>query len=1714
MTILLLLLVALILFIRSPWGQDIIVNKATAYVSGKTGTEVSIDRLFVTFQGNVYLEGLYLEDMEADTLLYSKDLEVGFGLVKFLRTGEIAITKLDWEGLRANVHRDEGEEEFNYQFIIDAFVSPQDSTSASVDEPEVQPTEESSEPLKISIAPVKLKDFEVKYIDREAGMEAFLSFKEFLIDVPHLDLEKFEFDINEVSLVNSKVSYIQSKPTEEKEEEQASESIPLLIALKKLKIEEVSLLYDDQVNEQKASVKLGLLEVSMPEFDLEGQKVILNSLDLKKSNIAYQDFSLQTSTDAQVAVQQETPSSFEWPDWLVEVGYIDLENINLIYKTKDVAPRQGFFNPESMEFQDLNLNVSNIALADNAAKLKLRDFNFQEAGGFALEQFAVAIKLDDTSLEIDELAINTSRSELRASVDMSYASIDQLIEQPELVNMDLKLNRLRADVRDAFFFQPELSRDEMIRKISTQPILAKANVRGNMAALRVNDFQTSWSDAKVSAKGSLRNVLDTDQLYFDFPTVNLQASGATIGKFLSETQRESYQLPEMVKIEARAKGKVEDLLSEIKLESDLGNLALLAKYKDAGSMAFDVEVKVDEFQIGNLLKNPMLDTLTFSLEAVGEGSDLSNLNATLTSNFERLRLNGNDYSGLELSGELVDGNGDIKMGLDSEDLKFELLTKLALDTVNYNVDLKLDLQGADLYALGFTPQDTRAKLLFEAQFDGNEKAFDLKTRMSDALVVFDQRTYPLGEFDIDAKIREDETNVNIKSLMLNGEMKANASPDLLVESLTHYLRTYIDTKDTLEVLMAEDVKMKIDFTINQAPILNQVLLPALEKLDTAKLKIDFDLQAALLTTRLDFPYLKYGGIELDSLGLRINADEEDLDLAFGFLKLNTGPLDMDRTYFTGELDNSRLYFDFNSFDGDERMVHVASDIGLFGDTLSIHISPAELMLNKREWNIPESNEILFATNFMHFENFEFTRNNQSLSIRDDVEDVAQEHVALEFSEFRLETFTSLLNPDELIAGGLLNGKLIVENPFGAIGFLAELKIQDLKALNVPMGNLSLDAEAENLGEYKLKLALKDGGIDLDLGGSFVADEAGANFDLDLDINKIEMGLVADLSGGELRDATGNLTGSVNASGSTTAPEYDGDLIFNDASFIVSQLNAKYTLSNEKLSVDNQGLKLNKFTIRDADNQSFVIDGSILTDDLTNPSFDLKLLAKSFRAVSSTRDDNDLFFGTAIIDADVTIRGDMNLPRVTAELKIKDGTDFNVIIPESQLDVVQRDGTVIFVNRQDPFDILTRQTDESINAFTGYDIRAVLKVDPNAVFKVIVDERSGDNLSVSGQADLNMEINPNGRITLSGTYELTKGHYEMSLYNLVNRRFEIAEGSTISWNGDPMDANLNISAIYNVRTASSELMASQLSSTSSDARVQYQQELPFMVFLNVNGELLRPEISFRLDMPEDQRGALGGNVYSRVLQVNDQEDELNKQVFSLLVLNRFFPSQGSDGSGGGTSAIARSSVSQVLSGQLNALSSNIFGNSGLELDFDLDSFTDFQSGTGQDRTQLNVNARKRFFDDRLIVQVGSQMDIEGSSQNPDQANAVLGNVSLEYMLTENGRYRVRAFRKNQFESIIDGQLIVTGFGLIFNREFNEFFELWKGVDASENGTNPIDSIERKEEEEKQEKKKKENGEAEKKEEEEKEGVENEEKEKNEETSNQSNSETLKKEENED
>ncbi|KEO74543.1 translocation/assembly module TamB domain-containing protein [Anditalea andensis] len=1663
------LIIGLLLFIRSPWGQDIVVTQATGYLEDKLGTKVEVGRLYITFRGDLYLEDLYLEDQQGDTLVYSKSLETGVSLLPLIKSGSINISRFHWDGFRANVSRDEVTERFNFDYILDAFLTEDPS-----EDPVVDDGQEGDMP-EVSLGPVRLTDFQVNYLDGVMGIDTYFIMGSLSLDMERMDLNAMDFYINDFTFENSDLYYRQTKPFQNSEEDTLVNESPMpVLIIDNFAVNNVKAFYESLPDGMLADINLGHFLVNLPEADLERNNIMLRDIRLHDSDIVFKTSTVDIPDTTEEAAEdvEEVVGEFQWPEWLVEIGEVSLQNNNILYQDGDTSPRMGTFNPEAIHIQDLNLLINNFYLKDQRAGLRLDELNFRDESGFVLDEFTFKLAVSEEQFTIEDLLIQTPRSFLEGNIALQYSSIQQLIDDMEHAQFAMNIPRMEIHLDEAYLFAPELRSNEYFREAARFPLSGQVAVSGDFSAIDIPTFRINWArDTRLLASGSVRNPMDVDNIFLNFDNILFESSRSELNGFVDE-EAMGVSIPESIRLESTVTGSLQDIQADAALIIPEGRVIIAGSFKDTDQIAFNAVLDVIDLDLGEILQNPEIGVISFTLTSQGEGSTINDLNAILSSDFRALELYGENYAGLSIEGEMQDGRGDLAVTLDNEHLDFDLTGWAILDSVYTQAEIILDLRGADLFELGATSDVLRTSGLMTLTFEGNLDNYNVTARLENANVLQDRRIFQLGEFGITARIMDDSTRVDINSEILRGHLRSNGSPEELLAGIQRQFNTYLSNEDfqTSIDTISLPIQMDMQLSVQQTPILNEVFLEGLEQMDSIAISVDFNEYESRFIANIALPYLLYSDIEIDSLNFTAQGEGNELTFNFGLASLETGPVSMGRTFFDGEVRGDRLFIDFNSFDEEERLVHLSADIGYGGDTVSIHLDPENLVFNRLQWNIPQDNEIIYADQFLNFQNFIWTREGQELAIRTDMSEYQNDHLGVTFQNFELSTFLTLLNPDEPLAAGVLQGALVIENPFGGTGIIADISIDNLEAMEVPLGNLALNAQSVGDDQYDFNLALKDGGIDMDLIGDYRAHPDGARLNLNLDLNELQMAVLTGLSGDQLRDGEGSLSGSISVQGTTADPSYEGNFQFNEAAFTVAELNNRFRLSNEVLRVDNSGFYLNKFTVYDESGDPFILNGEVLTDDLTNPTFDLNLTATNFQLINSTEDDNELFYGTAAINANIDIRGDLNLPDVSGTLRVRDGTNLTFIVPETQLDLVERDGTVIFINKTNPDDVMTRPLQEPASGFGGVRLRSILEIDRNAVFNVIVDERSGDNLRIAGEANLSFDMDPNGRMYLSGSYEVKEGHYEMSLYQLVNRRFEIDEGSRITWSGDPMDAILDISAIYRIRTSSSELMSTQLSGTDAETRNRYRQELPFLVYLDVQGELLRPEIGFRLDMPEDQRGAIGGNVYTRVQQVNQQTDELNRQVFSLLVLNRFFPDTGGDGTGGGASAMARSSVSQVLSGQLNSLAGNVLGGTGVELDFDLDSYTDYQTGAPQDRTQLNVSARKSLMNERLVVQVGSQMDIEGSSHNQEQAGAVLGNVSVEYLLTSNGRYRLRGFRRNQFESIVDGQLIVTGMSLIFNREFNRLRELWTGRDetADEDAVNPISEIEEKQREEEEKK----------------------------------------------
>jgi hypothetical protein len=212
-------------------------------------------------------------------------------------------------------------------------------------------------------------------------------------------------------------------------------------------------------------------------------------------------------------------------------------------------------------------------------------------------------------------------------------------------------------------------------------------------------------------------------------------------------------------------------------------------------------------------------------------------------------------------------------------------------------------------------------------------------------------------------------------------------------------------------------------------------------------------------------------------------------------------------------------------------------------------------------------------------------------------------------------------------------------------------------------------------------------------------------------------------------------------------------------------------------------------------------------------------------------------------------------------------------------------------------------------------------------------------------------------------------------------------------------------------------------------------------LKLRGEILHPEISFEIQLPPKSKGILGGAVNAKLLLLNEDPSALNKQVFALLVLGRFIqenPLQ-TDGNGG-VSNVIRSTVGNFLSAQLNKLSSKVVP--GVELNFDIQSFDDYSTGTAAGRTQVGIGLKKQLFNERISIQVGGTLDVEGTKASQNSASSITSDVTIEYKLTKDGRYRLKGFRNNLYEGAIEGQIIETGIGVSYVHDFNRWKDIFR------------------------------------------------------------------------
>ena len=1626
--VLVLLLLLLVLFVRSPWGQGIIVDKAINYITDKTNTEVQIDKLFITFGGNLSLDGLYMEDKQGDTLVYSKHLEADIPLWSLISGGPISIDDVDWEGLKANIIRKDSISGFNYQFLVDAFAS--DTTATSTTQ-----TAQDTTGIELNLGSFNFADFDLKFRDDVNGMDASLALDELELSMKKTNLDQMIFEVGDLKLSNTRLDYKQTKPLA-KSEDTTQTALPQ-ISIDNVVFNRINVDYESTPDGIALHSNVGTMHAAIPNIDLESQAYVIKSFLLANSVV-----NLDMKSVAGQVSSPETATAFTWPQLTAEISEVILKNNAITYTVDGAKVKSSQFNPDAISLSALNIDLSSLSLKDKMLNANLDSASFTEASGIELKTLAFELKATDEQLDLNNLDFQINGNTLVGNSQITYATLADFIENPGNSRLNLNIDRLVADLNTVFKFQPDLKSNEYLAVLSRRPLAGNLRATGKLDELTLNSVNVNWGNStRLNLKGTVYNLTTPENLSYNFPQYHVKSNRNDLGNFLSE-QELGIQLPQDVALSGALKGTDTRIFTKSNLTTSSGIVSLDGKLEFADNIAFNGKVTGSEIALGTVLQNEVLGTLSFKLDANGSGSTLNDLDATVNAQIDSLDYNNYTFKDLELNGSFANGAGKLVSSYKDSNLNMKLDADVTLDSVASKAQLNLAIIGADLQELGFVSQNIKAAFNLNATFKGTPSDYSVSSELSRGVAVYDNEAYQLGDLSLDAFVKPDTTSLTIKNRILDLDLESNTSPGQFIAAVQNHLKRYLDPSPQMDTI-TNPVIVSLRGTVHQAPILDEVFVPNLRELDTVTIAVDFDELKRKLKADIDLPYINYNGYTIDSLVFNMNSDANTMNFDFGLKELIAGPIDVKNTSVIGKLNNSKLNLDFLAIHDKEKLMHVASEISLNDTNIALHILPDELIFDKNNWKIEPDNQIVFKEKNTVFENFVVSFNKQRIQAGNDLAGITKEHLGVQFDNFKLSTITNWLNPDKNIAAGELSGTLAVEEPYTSPGTVTDLKIVDFEILGTDMGILTANGNSISRKGYDFDLSIKEGAADLDLTGTYTTNETAAKLNLNLNLNALKLAALENFSMGELTNASGTISGKMQLQGTTAAPQYEGDFQFNEAKFTVTKLNEPFLLANENIKLDNKGVYFSDFKIQDSGSNTLVVDGELGTESFTNPTFDLKISATNFTALNSSKDDFDLVYGKAVFDVKAGITGDLNLPKITLDLNVKPETDVTYVLPPSEVQIESKEGVVIFVNKENPDAILTNNEEESYTV-SGFAVDASFNIAKGATFNLIIDEQTGDNFQVTGTGDFRFDMNPNGRMTLSGRYDVVDGHYEMSLYNLVKRRFNLVPDSRITWSGDPFDAALDIKAYYSVEASASGLMASETSGADLSTQGQFRQEVPFRVYININGELMKPVISFNLDIPEASRGAVGGQIYSRVQQLNQQENELNKQVFSLLVLNRFFPSSSTDGSNGGTASIARDNLNDAISDQLNMFSDKLLGDTGFNLNFGLNSYTDYQGSAPTDRTTLDIAAQKKLFDDRVIISVGSNVDLQGNSNTDSGTAPVVGNVSIEYLLTQDGRYRLRGYRRSQYENVVDGQIIVNGISLLFTQEFNKFTELWQSM----------------------------------------------------------------------
>ncbi|MCW3083014.1 MAG: hypothetical protein JWP12_380 [Bacteroidetes bacterium] len=1404
------------------------------------------------------------------------------------------------------------------------------------------------------------------------------------------------------------------------------------------------------------------IKIDVGEFNAEKERIRISSivlLNAKADLIKYKadpDLNLQFIIDA--FDDGDTTRHAPRKPWDISFGEVTVVNTSFTYRNEHDTMETTGINFVDIGTRNINGRFTDIKI-DNDTILGTIDYlSATEKSGFILENFSSYVNISPVGLKLDELKIKTAESNIQTDLTFKYKRYRDFLSFIDNVRMTAVFDHSQLEMSDLAYFAPDL-----------KGVYKNVSVTGKVSG-KVSDLRGKGMDIYLGGQThyigdfAFTGLPDIDQTLIH---LNVQSLSTNYKDLISLPippfdKHEKLKLPDNIArlgnmtFKGTFTGLYNDFYAYGVFNSALGRLYTDLSVKndyDKKKEFYKGKLRSEDFDVGTFLKAPLLGKVTANVEIDGSGLTLEDVEAKLKGTINSIDFNDYHYNNVAIEGDVAKQVFNGKLNVKDDNIDFDFIGKVDFSKKLPTLDFVSTVNKADLGALHFITTDKKTNLTTQIIINVTGNSIDNligQINLDNTIYTADKEVYRVSVFNLVSEEDKGVKTIKLFSDFCNAKVKgsfrildmANSMKSVLSKYLPSYISTTI-VKNTPQQ------NFEYSFLFKKTDAVTRLFTPGIEIAPQTKLKGNFNSLTNTLSMDGTSDKINLYGYVFTDWKLNSTTSNEELQLNMSGSKLYLSD-SLWLTDFTVKTntrsDSVNLKVDW---DNKKTSNLYKGDLSAFlnfnpDKTIEFKIQPSSFVIADSVWDVNKSNQVLIDSSYVIIKDLTFEHKEQSIAINGAISDNSKDALRLALNDFNLANLNVFTRQMGLKLQGRTTGESDILDFYHNMVFTSNTNFKSLFVNGEEIG----DGDVETVWDKAKEALYLHGTFTLGIvpnilfSGYYYPKRIGDNLDLELNLQAIQMKIFEPYVKQYCSDFIGQFSGNVLVKGSVKKPLLSGKISVNAKKITVDYLNTSYR-STHDIIIENNSFGVEDMVVYDVNNNKAIVTGKLYHNNFKDFQLDYDISINKFMCLNTTEANNTLFYGKAYATGIVNISGFIDDEiRIDANVKTEKITSYDKTDKISLLSKTEM--TQFFIPLSGPSEVSENnfitfvKKDSSLKVKNNYKVQLGglalnfdLEVTPDAEVQLIFDQKVGDVIKARGAGNIKLQINSQGDFKMYGDYVIEDGDYLFTLQNIINKKFAIEKGSVIKWSGVPYKADLDITAIYKARATLKPFFP-------TDSSSNYKRRYPVDLKLMMTDQLLSPQINFGIYIP-----TVDASTRQTVMNYINTDAEMNRQVFSLLMLNSFVtPPQllsagtvtGNPGTAAGTALNANSA--ELLSNQLSNMLSKI------SKDFDIGVTYrpgEYQGGSEISSKELEVALSKQLFDDRLSIDGNVGVNSNSTSQN---TNNIVGDVNVDYKITDDGKLRIKAFNKsNDNNRIYSSGPYTQGVGVFYREEFDTIGELY-------------------------------------------------------------------------